>query len=52
MRFVGAQPREKVFKLLHGAEATLLSSDWESFSLVAAESLAVGTPVIAAAQAA
>jgi glycosyltransferase involved in cell wall biosynthesis len=47
--FVGAQPREKVFELLHAADATLLSSDWESFSLVAAESLAVGTPVIAAA---
>ena len=49
VRFVGAQPREKVFELLHAADATLLSSDWESFSLVAAESLAVGTPVIAAA---
>jgi glycosyltransferase involved in cell wall biosynthesis len=49
VRFLGAQPREKVFELLHSADATLLSSDWESFSLVAAESLAVGTPVIAAA---
>jgi glycosyltransferase involved in cell wall biosynthesis len=49
VRFVGRQSRDKVFELLRGAEATLLSSDWESFSLVAAESLAVGTPVIAAA---
>jgi glycosyltransferase involved in cell wall biosynthesis len=48
-RFLGAQPREQVFELLHAADATLLSSDWESFGLVAAESLAVGTPVIAAA---
>ena len=47
--FLGAQPRAKVFELLRAADATLLSSDWESFGLVAAESLAVGTPVIAAA---
>jgi len=49
VRFLGAQPREKVFELLRAADASLLSSDWESFSLVAAESLAVGTPVIASA---
>ena len=49
VRFLGAQPREQVFELLGAADATLLSSDWESFSLVAAESLAVGTPVIASA---
>ena len=33
---------------MHAADATLLSSDWESFGLVVAESLAVGTPVLAA----
>ncbi len=48
-RFLGAQPRERVFELLRTADAALLSSDWESFGLVAAESLAVGTPVLAAA---
>jgi len=46
--FLGAQPREQVFELMHAADATLLSSDWESFGLVVAESLAVGTPVLAA----
>jgi len=48
VRFLGAQPRERVFELMHAADATLLSSDWESFGLVVAESLAVGTPVLAA----
>ena len=48
VRFLGAQPRERVFELMRGADATLLSSDWESFGLVVAESLAVGTPVLAA----
>jgi glycosyltransferase involved in cell wall biosynthesis len=48
VRFLGAQPREQVFELLNAADATLLSSDWESFGLVVAESLAVGTPVLAA----
>jgi glycosyltransferase involved in cell wall biosynthesis len=48
-RFVGAQPRAAVFELLRAADATLLSSDWESFGLVVAEALAVGTPVLAAA---
>jgi glycosyltransferase involved in cell wall biosynthesis len=47
-RFLGAQPRETVFELMRAADATLLSSDWESFGLVVAESLAVGTPVLAA----
>ena len=48
-RFVGRQPREVVFELLRAADAALLSSDWESFGLVVAEALAVGTPVLAAA---
>jgi glycosyltransferase involved in cell wall biosynthesis len=49
VRFVGAQPRGAVFELLAAADASLLSSGWESFGLVVAESLAVGTPVIATA---
>jgi glycosyltransferase involved in cell wall biosynthesis len=48
-RFLGAQPRATVFELLRAADAMLLSSDWESFGLVVAEALAVGTPVVAAA---
>jgi glycosyltransferase involved in cell wall biosynthesis len=48
-RFLGARPREAVFELLRAADASLLSSDWESFGLVVAEALAVGTPVVAAA---
>jgi glycosyltransferase involved in cell wall biosynthesis len=48
-RFLGARPRATVFELLRAADASLLSSDWESFGLVVAEALAVGTPVVAAA---
>jgi glycosyltransferase involved in cell wall biosynthesis len=47
-RFLGAQPRATIFELMRAADATLLSSNWESFGLVVAESLAVGTPVVAA----
>jgi glycosyltransferase involved in cell wall biosynthesis len=48
-RFLGARPRAAVFELLRAADASLLSSHWESFGLVVAEALAVGTPVVAAA---
>jgi glycosyltransferase involved in cell wall biosynthesis len=48
-RFVGAQPRGTVFELFRAADAALLSSGWESFGLVVAEALAVGTPVLATA---
>jgi glycosyltransferase involved in cell wall biosynthesis len=48
-RFVGAQPRETVFELFRAADAAVLSSSWESFGLVVAEALSVGTPVIATA---
>jgi glycosyltransferase involved in cell wall biosynthesis len=47
-RFLGARPRAAVFELLRAADASLLSSDWESFGLVVVEALAVGTPVVAA----
>jgi glycosyltransferase involved in cell wall biosynthesis len=46
-RFVGAQPRERVFELLAAADAVLLSSDWENFPHAVVEGLAAGTPVIA-----
>ena len=46
VRFLGAQPREDVFALFRAADAAILSSSWESFGLVVAEALAVGTPVI------
>jgi D-inositol-3-phosphate glycosyltransferase len=49
VRFLGPQPRETVFALFRAADAALLSSSWESFGLVVAEALAVGTPVIATA---
>jgi len=49
VRFLGAQPRSTVFELFKAADAALLSSSWESFGLVVAEALAVGTPVISTA---
>jgi glycosyltransferase involved in cell wall biosynthesis len=48
-RFLGAQPRQAVFELFRAADAALLSSSWESFGLVVAEALAVGTPVVSTA---
>jgi len=38
--------RENPYPYIHGAEALLLSSDYEGFSLVVAEALACGTPVV------
>jgi len=49
VRFVGAKSRDEVFELFRAADAALLSSAWESFGLVVAEALAVGTPVISTA---
>jgi glycosyltransferase involved in cell wall biosynthesis len=49
LRFLGAQPRHAVFELFRAADGALLSSSWESFGLVVAEALAVGTPVISTA---
>jgi 4-amino-4-deoxy-L-arabinose transferase-like glycosyltransferase len=49
VRFLGAQPHERVLELLRAADASLLSSDWENLPHSVVESLAVGTPVIATA---
>jgi glycosyltransferase involved in cell wall biosynthesis len=49
VRFVGSLPREEVLEALAGAEAAVLSSDWENFPHAAVEALAVGTPMVATA---
>jgi len=47
VRFIGAQPRERVLELFRAADATILSSSWENFPHTVVEALAVGTPVLA-----
>lgn len=47
--FLGSRSREQALALLAGAEAALLSSDWENLPHAAVESLAVGTPVVSTA---
>jgi glycosyltransferase involved in cell wall biosynthesis len=47
VRFLGAQPRERVVELFRAADAALLSSSWENFPHAVVEALAVGTPVLA-----
>ena len=49
VRFVGSLPRAEVLDALAGAEAAVLSSDWENFPHAAVEALAVGTPLVATA---
>ena len=49
VRFLGAQPRERVLELFRAADASILSSSWENFPHTVVEALAVGTPVIATA---
>ena len=49
IRFLGAQPRERVLELFRAADASLLSSAWENFPHGVVESLAAGTPVISTA---
>ena len=49
VRFLGAQPRERVLELFRAADAALLSSSWENFPHTVVEALAVGTPVLATA---
>ena len=45
--FTGGLPQEKLGSLFSGALATIVPSYYESFGMVAAESQAVGTPVLA-----
>jgi glycosyltransferase involved in cell wall biosynthesis len=47
VRFVGWIPRDARFKWLSGADFIVMPSLYESFGLVAAEALAVHTPVVA-----
>ena len=46
--YIGRRPREDVYALMGGAAVTLMPVRWdEPFGLVALESLAAGTPVVA-----
>jgi glycosyltransferase involved in cell wall biosynthesis len=47
VRFLGAQPRERIVELFRAADATILSSSWENFPHTVVEALSVGTPVLA-----
>jgi glycosyltransferase involved in cell wall biosynthesis len=47
VRFLGAQPRERIVELFRAADATILSSSWENFPHTVVEALAAGTPVLA-----
>jgi glycosyltransferase involved in cell wall biosynthesis len=47
VRFLGAQPRERVLELFRAADAAILPSAWENFPHTVVEALATGTPVIA-----
>ena len=47
VRFLGAQPRQRVVELFAAADASILSSSWENFPHTVVEALAVGTPVLA-----
>jgi glycosyltransferase involved in cell wall biosynthesis len=49
VRFIGAQPRERVLELFAAADASILSSTWENFPHTVVEALAVGTPVLTTA---
>lgn len=48
VRFLGHVPKNKLVMLYCGARATLMPSSYESFGLPVLESMACGTPVIAA----
>ncbi len=47
VRFIGAQPRERVVELFRAADAAILTSSWENFPHSVVEALSVGTPVLA-----
>ncbi|GIW06762.1 MAG: glycosyl transferase family 1 [Dehalococcoidia bacterium] len=47
VRFVGPQSQDRLVELYNAADVTVVPSYYESFGLVAIESMACGTPVIA-----
>jgi D-inositol-3-phosphate glycosyltransferase len=47
VQFRGAVPQERLPLFYRAADATVMPSTYESFGLVAAESMACGTPVVA-----
>jgi D-inositol-3-phosphate glycosyltransferase len=47
VHFIGARPQQELPTLYSGADVTVVPSYYESFGLVAVESLACGTPVVA-----
>jgi glycosyltransferase involved in cell wall biosynthesis len=49
VEFRGARSRDEALRTLAGAEAALLSSDWENLPHAAVEALSVGVPVVATA---
>jgi glycosyltransferase involved in cell wall biosynthesis len=49
VRFVGLRTRDETLRIVAGAEAGLLSSDWENLPHSAVEALSVGVPVVSTA---
>ena len=47
VRFLGAQPQERLRLFYAASEATVMPSYYESFGMVALEAMACGSPVIA-----
>jgi glycosyltransferase involved in cell wall biosynthesis len=44
--FVGEVSREEFYKLIRSARIVIISSEFESFSMIALEALSLGTPII------
>lgn len=49
VRFLGLRTRDEALRVVAGAEAGLLSSDWENLPHSAVEALSVGVPVVSTA---
>jgi glycosyltransferase involved in cell wall biosynthesis len=49
VRFLGLRTRDETLRVVAGAEAGLLSSDWENLPHSAVEALSVGVPVVSTA---
>ena len=49
VRFLGPRSRDETLRVVAGAEAGVLSSDWENLPHAAVEALSVGVPVVATA---